>query len=217
MNVWYQAYESQCWYKNTFLVNSFDQISKVCKRNGEWNNVEGSGCHFVCLSMIAGINPARLSSALKELQFFKPDRSLRSKKLNGNGSFLVWDQNEPHETYKEITIKNVFLSAGRVVDISIEFIEIVKTNEIAEANKLIETHRSKGNHIICGHNDHSRLVAGMNDGKYYLWDPDLTDTNIEDNINGKYDLPWFYELYAKKKQFVNELAEYWIYSVRYSE
>jgi len=87
---WYKQYECQCWYKNTFLVNNFSQISKVNSNDREWNNIEDYGCNFVCLSMIVGINPAYLSSKLKDLKFFRVDRSLKSKKLNSrDNSFLV--------------------------------------------------------------------------------------------------------------------------------
>ena len=215
MNTWYKKYESQCWYKNTFLVNKFTQISKVDKRNGEWNNIYGSGCHFVCLSMIIGINPAYLSSELKKLNFFSSDRSLKSKNLKGNKTFLVWDKNEPHNKYKDVTIPNVLHSELGLVDVSINFIEIIKTNSISDANKLIKENRSKGNHIICGYEDHSRLVAGTNNSRYFLWDPDLDETDITKNINGKYSLEWFYEIYKNEKDYSKKIAEYWVYSVKY--
>ena len=92
METWYDNYESQCWYENTFLVNEFSQISRANEGNREWNNIEGSGCHFVCLSMIVGINPAYLSSELSKLKFFRADRSLKSTKLNGDPGYLVWGQ-----------------------------------------------------------------------------------------------------------------------------
>jgi len=146
---------------------------------------------------------------------FKSDRTLISKNLEGNKTFLVWDKNEPHEKYKEIKISNIFHPEHGIVDISIKFIEIVKTNNIKEANELIKKHKSKSNHIICGYNDHSRLVAGINENKYFLWDPDSDETDPIKNTTGKYNLEWFYSLYKNKKEFSKQMAEYWIYSVKY--
>ena len=105
MKVWYNKYESQCWYSNTFLVNEFQQISRAIKGDKEWNNVMGSGCNFTCLAMMMGVNPAYLASELKKKKFFKPDRSIRSKKLNGEYGFLVWDKNEPYKNKKISLLK----------------------------------------------------------------------------------------------------------------
>lgn len=216
MNSWYDKYESQCWYKNTFLVSEFHQISKVDVKDGEWNNIEGSGCHFVCLSMMIGINPAYLASKLKCSNYFKLDRSLKSKKLDGTSSFLVWDKNEPSKKNPVVEIKNVYHPVKGVVDITIRFLEIIKTNDINETNVLIEKNKFKGNHVICGYGDHSRLVAGKDNDNYYLWDPDLSETEIQKNILGEYDLRWFYNLYSNDGDFSNEVAEYWVYAVEFS-
>lgn len=214
MDIWYDSFQSQCWYKNTFLINSPKQISRVNKGDREWNNIEGSGCHFVCLSMILGMNPAYLASKLAELNFFKIDRSLPSTKLDLTPSYLVWDKNEPYKNTPSITIDNVFYSnKNKLCDITINFLDIIETNNIQEANEIIKNHRLKGNHIICGYSDHSRLVSGVKNKKYFLWDPDLTETNIADNISGTYDLNWFYNLYSTQKEYTNRKAEYWIYSI----
>ena len=213
MEKWYERYESQCWYKNTFLVNNFRQISRATKGDREWNNIEDSGCHFVCLSMIIGINPAYLSSKMKELKFFKPDYSLKSKKLNGRSTHLVWDQNKPDIKDKEVKLKKVYHPKRGIIDLSIQFIGIKKTNNIDCAKSLIEDNKKYGYHIICGYDDHSRLVAGKSKGKYFLWDPDLSDTDLQKNIRGQYTLERFYKEYSNKKEFANKEAEYLIYSV----
>jgi len=215
METWYRNYESQCWYKNTFLVNKASQISQAVKNEREWNNIYGSGCHFVCLSTIIGINPAYLASELKELKFFGYDRSIKSKNLKDKKTFLVWDRNEPHNKYKSIKISNIFHPEHGVVDITIRFIEIIKTDKIEEANILIKNHKLKGNHIICGYQDHSRLVAGINKNKYFLWDPDINETDVTKNISGQYDLEWFYSAYKNVNEFSEQIAEYWVYSVNF--
>ena len=213
MEKWYERYESQRWYKNTFLVNNFRQISRATKGDREWNNIEDSGCNFVCLSMIIGINPAYLSSKLKELRFFERDDSLKSKKLNGDYTHLVWDRNKPDKKDKIVSLKKVYHPRRGIIDLSIQFIGIKKTNKIDCAKRLIAENKEKGYHIICGYDDHSRLVAGKSNGKYFLWDPDLNDTDLQKNIRGQYTLEWFYKLYSNKKEFANKEAEYLIYSV----
>ena len=98
MKNWYERYESQCWYENTFLVNDFRQIARVIEKDREWNNIKDSGCNFTCIAMILGINPAQLASEIRKQDpsFFQADRTLKTKKLNGDGGFLVWDKNAPN-------------------------------------------------------------------------------------------------------------------------
>lgn len=70
-------FESQCWYKNTYLVS---QTNYICESNSVYN----SGCHFTCIAMMFGITPAYLSSLLSVCNYFT---------IDGNG--LMWDQNRP--------------------------------------------------------------------------------------------------------------------------
>ena len=76
-----------------------------------------------------------------------------------------------------------------------------------------------GHHIICGFEDHSYLIAGENNDKYFLWDPDLSGTTeIDKNMNGEYDLHWFYG-HEDYEEYINnnKEAQYWIYSVKIKE
>src|SRR5438046_2615186 len=81
MTQWYHHYESQCWYTNTFLVNEFFQIGRARTRLGEWNNIHGCGCNFVCIAMMLGLNPAYLASLLGRQGFFREDRTIPARRL----------------------------------------------------------------------------------------------------------------------------------------
>src|SRR4051812_43721821 len=97
---WYDRYESQCWYKNTFLVNKPTEIARATGGFREWNNVYGSGCNFVCISIMLGLNPAYLASLLATQRFFKPDRWTAARLLacaaQGRRAYLVWDDTRPY-------------------------------------------------------------------------------------------------------------------------
>ncbi|MEY8200111.1 MAG: hypothetical protein RPS47_12780 [Colwellia sp.] len=218
LDPWYDRYESQCWYKNTYLVQEPNQISQVIKGDKEWNNIYGSGCNFVCLSMILGVNPAYLSSALMEKNgYFEEDKRLKSKNLKNNSTLLVWDQNKPNKHLKEVTLKKIHHPVKGVSDVTIKFEKVEFENDIVKAKILIAKHKSDGKHIICGHEDHSRLVAGTNKGEYFLWDPDLDSTDLEKNLAGDHSLEWFYELYSKEDEYINKKAQYWIYSIIFDD
>jgi len=214
---WYDKYESQCWYKNTFLVKNPSQISQATSGDREWNNIEGSGCNFVCLSMIIGINPAHIASYLKDTNgYFGIDKSLASKNLKGESTHLVWDRNKPSFKGDEITIKEIHHPEKGITNVTVKLEIIEMESDIVKARELITKHKSDGKHIICGYDDHSRLVAGTKSGEYYLWDPDLESTKLDDNINGEHSLDWFYSMYASEKKYANKSAEYWVYSVTFS-
>jgi len=225
---WYENYESQCWYNNTYLIKEASNISyatidgKKC-----WNNINDSGCHFVCLAMIIGINPAYLSSALGENKnYFKEDTTIDSLYINGTEGSLIWDQNKPDKENPEIELKNIFHPKYGLTDVVIKCIDIKKTNNENKANSIINTAHSNDMHVICGYEDHSRLVAGINCYKYFLWDPDTSsfpdNKGLKNHLNGEYNLEKFYSEYEgwiekeKHKEEIGIEAEYWIYSVKYS-
>lgn len=156
--------------------------------------------------MIIGINPAYLASKLGELEFFE----------KGSGR-VVWDRNKPKKS-EYLKISNVFLAPHSILDVVVTFEESKYTDNINKASEHIEKYHSQGKHIICGYSDHSRLVAGTNNGEYFLYDPDLDlgSTDLIDNLHGKYTLEWFYEEYKKaenKEERYKRGAQYNIYSV----
>jgi len=214
---WYK-YESQCWYRNTFLVNKPSEISfGTTQDNTGWNNVYDGGCHFVCLAMIIGINPAYLASVLGEnTNYFTADKSIDSLHLNGIEGSLVWDQNKPDKKNPSIKLENIYHPKYGLTDIFLMFINIKKTNNKIKANKIIREAKSEDMHVICGYSDHSILVSGIKEDKYFLWDPDISPENkgLKEQLNGDYGLDKFYDKHSKEIEN-KELAEYWIYSVKY--
>ena len=67
MHLFYPRYHAQSFYRNTFLVNRPQEIARAEKSDREWNNLAESGCHFTCLAMIAGVDPATLADAAIKL------------------------------------------------------------------------------------------------------------------------------------------------------
>lgn len=216
LEVWYEKYENQCWYKNTYLVREPNQISRAIQNDEEWNNIHDSGCHFVCLSMILGLNPAYLSSVLIDKDgYFKEDKAIKSMAINGKKTFLVWDENKPNKDMKEVSLKGVYHPVKGVTDITIKFKKVEFENDIEKANDLIAKHHTEGKHIICGYSDHSRLIAGVSDGEYFLWDPDVENRKIKEHLDGCYTLDCFYKEYSNDGDYKDEKAQYWVYSVEF--
>lgn len=220
MEKWYK-YESQCWYRNTFLVNRPSEISfATTQDNTGWNNIYDAGCHFVCLAMIIGINPAYLASTLGENKnHFKEDDGIDSLFLNGTEGLLIWDQNKPDKKNQELILKSMQHPEYGFTDINIKLIDKKYTNDEKLASDIIRSARSKSRHVICGYDDHSRLVAGINSNKFFLWDPDTStfpkNKGLKKHLNGDYDLEKFYLEYERSIE-KEEVAEYLIYSVKYS-
>ena len=215
MKNWYERYESQCWYENTFLVNDFRQIARVIEKDREWNNIKDSGCNFTCIAMILGINPAQLASEIRKQDpsFFQADRTLKTKKLNGDGGFLVWDKNAPNEQHSKLSLSNIIHPTKGKTDLNLRFVKIEKTSDIEQAKDIIKNAKKNGLEIICGYDDHSRLVAGEKAGTYFLWDPDTIETDWQKNINGEYTIEWFFHEYNKLDEYKNKKAEFWHYSL----
>jgi hypothetical protein len=213
MQRWYNQYWSQCWYKNTFLVNDgqYNQIAQATKtREKEWNNVHDSGCHFTCIGIIIGLDPGQLASEMgNSKKYFTEDKSIEAKNLQGEECYLVWDQNYPFESKKPLDLKGVFHPRLGPADIWLSLDKIVKLKNTSEANKLIEKEHAAYKHIICGTTEHSHLVAGQSDsGEYFLWDPDIKSRNEDEILNGKLTVD---QLFSENKR---KLIEFWIYSLR---
>ena len=76
MHLFYPRYHAQSFYRNTFLVDKPQQIARAEKSDREWNNLAESGCHFTCLAMIAGVDPALLADAAIQTGYYAPDKDL---------------------------------------------------------------------------------------------------------------------------------------------
>ena len=184
--LWYKKhhYQSQNWYSSTFLVHYFKDISKVDRRKGEWNNIEESGCHFVCLSMMLGVNPAYLASKLRENRkhYFLSDSSLSAKRLNsGENTKLVWDRNYPSSEGEYIEVKNIYLPSRGFCNVSLELKNYKQTHELHTTTDSILKAKKKGLHIICGSADHSLIIVGSrNKNNFLFWDPDTSEMNVKE-------------------------------------
>ena len=91
MHLFYPRYHAQSFYRNTFLVNRPQEIARAEKSDREWNNLAESGCHFTCLAMIAGVDPATLADAAIKKGYYQPDKDLPARALDGKHGPLVWD------------------------------------------------------------------------------------------------------------------------------
>lgn len=207
MNEWYEEYWAQTWYGNTFLVRRPDQIAQAIKSNREWNNLSDSGCHFTCLAMIVGIDPARLASTLSSDKYFFADRSLPAKQVTGKTGGLVWDQNEPHSRQKSIVLKGIWHSRlRRSTSITIRFINKTSTKNYVEAKKLVAALHEKGRHVICGPEDHSLLIAGTIGDDFFVWDPDHANIPVKKILEGRITLRKMFSEFYKDQPI--EIWEY---------
>src|SRR5947208_1734888 len=106
---WYRQYESQCWYTNTFLVNHVREIARAWNGYREWNNINESGCNFVCLAMMLELNPAYFASLLAAHKFFRRDKQCAARALiNGERRrhvHLVWDANRPYPPGETLAVR----------------------------------------------------------------------------------------------------------------
>lgn len=212
VNSWYRHYFSQNWYKNTFLISEPKQIARVNNRHGEWNNLNDSGCHFTCISMIVGVDPARLASALSKEKFFKKDNDFSAKYLNGEVDGLVWDCNAPHEHSPSMHLSKFWHPFfNRRIEITVSFVTKSSVSNHESGCLLVRGIRDRGNHVVFGTSAHSLLVAGVLGDDFYIWDPDTTSedggTSEEDNVFAKYSLRSFF------KKHPNEEVEFWEYKV----
>jgi hypothetical protein len=230
MRKWYDQYESQCWYTNSFLVNKFAQIAKAQTELREWNNINDSGCNFVCLSMMLGLNPAYLASLLAAQGFFREDRITlarsiepKGKKHTGKPTFLVWDDNRPYPPGESMSIVRFWHPRRGRTSCRLTLLEIKRAADVKEANGVIAQARRAGLHVICGYDDHSHLVAGSTDGQYFLWDPVGDESHwhfkltVEANVGGRYLLKRFFDVRGRQKEFKNEEAQFWIYRLHWTK
>lgn len=177
-------FESQCWYKNTYLVS---QTNYICESNSVYN----AGCHFTCIAMMFGVTPAYLSSLLSDRKYFTTD-----------DSDLMWDQNRPFRNGDEVIIPEHQNKEGWQKTSTLKLIHKYECKNIADVEALVKKHSAAEIHFIVGGETHSLLIAGENDGSYYLWDPNTEfETSEKDAIakciNGKLSLEWAFSEYCE--------------------
>lgn len=203
---WYPEYFAQTWYKNTFLVQDPNQIARTTGPESEWNNIFDSGCNFVCLAMILGIDPARLASELAKQSYFREDADLPARTLRGKPCDLVWDQNVPNEEVRSIQLTNFWHSGlMRRVSVTISLVEVHTSKSYAEGRRIASKLHRRKRHVVCGPEAHSHLLAGTGPDGYFVWDPDDTQRSVEENLGGQVTLR---RLFHENK---SEPIEFWEY------
>ena len=181
-SMWYgiENYKSQCWYRNSFLVNNPSQISRVVDGDEELNNIYDSGCHFTSLAMMIGCDPSYLASIFGgEGTYFEEDDDLGSIALDKSETYLVWDMNKPSEIDGTVCVENIWLILPMPgfynVSLTLRHKNMdVRTYE--DAFNYISEHHNNGLHIISGDSAHSVLVVGDAQGDYLVWDPDIDES-----------------------------------------
>ena len=212
MHTLYKNYYSQASYQNTFLVNHPNEIARAEASNKEWNNIKDSGCHLTCLAMIAGIDPAAFAAALTARgkttsSYFSADSSLPAKNLGGIDCGLVWDQNKPTEPGSSIRTTPVWHhKTRRKVKIVITCIDTYKPRSLAASIEIVVEAIARGNHIVCGPESHSVLVAGFGENGPFIWDPDPHSESFDSMIAGNLALTDYASSLGKGRLFIHEYA-----------
>jgi hypothetical protein len=207
---WYQQFWAQTWYRNTYLVRHPRQIGRAIADERDWNNIYDSGCNFVCMAMIMGIDPARLATELMVTDFFRPDRECLARRIDGSRGGLVWDQNVPQAGTGPIRLGRIWEPRlGRRISLELEFAGEDITFDHAAGKRIVRDARRRGEHIVAGARDHSHLVAGRIGADFYLWDPDDTSVAIEYSLAGRLTLAELFAHYDGR-----EPIEFWRYRMR---
>jgi hypothetical protein len=209
MQTFYIEYFAQTWYANTFLVRRPEQIGRAIDGDRDWNNVHDSGCNFVCLAIIAGIDPARMASALATQSYFYADPTLPAITIGGRRGGLVWEGNRPLLGEPGIQLPGLWHPhLNRRENIVIRLVAIETATQHRHGKRIVARARRRNLHVICGTEEHSHLVAGTIDGDYFLWDPDDSVVPVEDNMAGRCRL---------KSLFVHGVdVEFWLYEATFS-
>ena len=174
MHLFYPRYHAQSFYRNTFLVNRPQEIARAEKSDREWNNLAESGCHFTCLAMIAGVDPATLADAAIKKGYYQPDKDLPARALDGKRGPLVWDQNVPARKGDAFTFPKVWHAGkGRLVDLQFTCRRWDDYVSLKAATRLIHDAILQGRHVVSGSFEHSVLIAGLSDDGPLVWDPDV--------------------------------------------
>ena len=162
MHLLYPRYHAQSFYRNTFLVDKPQQIARAEKSDREWNNLAESGCHFTCLAMIAGVDPALLADAAIQTGYYAPDKDLPARALDGKRGPLVWDQNVPSKKGKSWVFRQVWHPDRRaLVDIEFSCQRWDDHLPLKTATRLAHAAVLEGRHVVSGSFEHSVLIAGL--------------------------------------------------------
>ncbi len=174
MHLLYPRFFAQSFYRNTFLVDRPQQIARAEKSDREWNNLAESGCHFTCMAMIAGVDPATLADAAIKKGYYAPDKDLPARALDGARGPLVWDQNVPAKKGQSFVFPRVWhAERGRLVDLEFTCRRWDDYLPLKDATRLAHQAIVEGRHVVTGSFTHSVLVAGLSADGPLIWDPDV--------------------------------------------
>ena len=174
MHLFYPRYHAQSFYRNTFLVDKPQQIARAEKSDREWNNLAESGCHFTCLAMIAGVDPATLADAAIQTGYYAPDKDLPARALDGKRGPLVWDQNVPSKKGRSWVFRQVWHPDRRaLVDIEFSCQRWDDHLPLKTATRLAHAAVLEGRHVVSGSFEHSVLIAELSADGPLVWDPDM--------------------------------------------
>ena len=149
MHLFYPRFYAQSFYRNTFLVDKPQQIARAEKSDREWNNIAESGCHFTCMAMIGGVDPALLADAAIKQGYYQPDKDLPARALDGQRGPLVWDQNVPAKKGESFTFPKVWHAGqGRLVDLEFVCRRWDDYLSLKDATRLINAAILQGRHVV---------------------------------------------------------------------
>lgn len=154
--------------------------------------------------MAIGIDPAYFASELASYRnFFTCDRTIPAVTLAKKTLGLVWDQNRPR-IGEQLQLNSIWIHNRSRKSVAVQLVKVISTAERAIACQIVKEAHEAGQHIICGPDDHSALVAGRTDtGEYYLWDPDPEGIDIGGVLEGKITLG----------SVVKGQIEFWLYKI----
>jgi hypothetical protein len=92
----------------------------------------------------------------------------------------------------------------------VTFISSKAVRTYRDGEKLVSAVHASGDHIICGPEAHSYLVAGTVGDDFVIWDPDDTQVSVEQNLAGGLTLRDLF------RQFTGEPIEFWRYRCEFS-
>ena len=174
MHLLYPRFHAQSFYRNTFLVDRPRQIARAEAADREWNNIAESGCHFSCLAMIAGVDPASLADAAIGSGYYRPDDELPARALDGRRGPLVWDQNVPARKGQAFAFRRVWHPERRaLVELDFRCRRWKDHLPLKEATRLAHAAILEGRHVVSGSFEHSVLIAGLSADGPLVWDPDV--------------------------------------------
>ena len=173
MHLFYPRYHAQSFYRNTFLVDKPQQIARAEKSDREWNNLAESGCHFTCLAMIAGVDPALLADAAIQTGYYAPDKDLPARarwqaRAAGVGPERAVEKRQVLGLPPGLAPRPARAGRHRV-----QLPALGRPSAPEDRPRLAHAAVLEGRHVVSGSFEHSVLIAGLSADGPLVWDPDM--------------------------------------------